>query len=634
MSDRQLPDVADFMGPSGNVTDKYGSRNPLTQTLLARFLAEIDGLIQLASPTSILDVGCGEGIVTERLANRTGATTVAEWISETRRSRTSGSFAKVASCRFAPPRRTSFPSPMRPSTAFALEVLEHLERPRDALREMTRVARRTLLVSVPREPIWRAAHFVARRDVRRLGNTPGHINHWSSRAFEQLVSEFGRVSNVRRPFPWTVVLVEPYGARRHRAAGGLRRRRMKVLSIVFVPALRRRPDCAVHGIDLPPRRRPGTRGSSAPAREPRMESPACREWRPLPPYRYSPRRSWTPWGYSESLEAGVKIRRRLYALAPLVLLSALRSSRSLVAREHFDLVNAHWVVPNGPIGALIARRHNLPLVISLQRSDISVAQQSGWIGRLARSSLPRRRRHGAERGSPRARQAAWAKGHLELIPYGADADAFVADSALALRIRERLGLDSGHTVVCGVGRFVHWKGFEYLIEAFAKASVVFPDVRLVFVGDGDLRKDLEARARSLGVSQTVTFAGMASRNEMPGYLAAADIVVVPSIHYEGYVDGLPNVALEAMAAGKPLVATRVGGLPQLVQSGENGLLIDERDSDALTAAIVTLARDPDLRSRMGESGRLLIRDSMNWDTVAARFESVYERVVERQAPQV
>lgn len=349
------------------------------------------------------------------------------------------------------------------------------------------------------------------------------------------------------------------------------------------------------------------------------------------PYRYSPRRTWTPWGYSESLEGGVRIKRQLYALAPAVATSALWTCNRVLSRERLDLVHAHWVVPNGPIGALAARRHKLPLVISLHGSDISVSQRSGWIGRLTRSSFARAAAVTApsEDLLERARGLG-ATGLLELIPYGADVDAFVADSAAAARIREQLGLPGDHTVVCAIGRFVHWKGFDCLIEAFAKASFVLPHMRLVFVGDGDLREDLEARAKSLGVSQKVTFAGMASRHEMPGYLTAADIVVVPSIHYDGYVDGLPNVALEAMAAGKPLVATRVGGLPQLVQSGENGLLVDERDPDALADAIVMLARDPDLRGRLGENGRTLIRDSMNWDVVAERFESVYERVTRGQ----
>lgn len=366
--------------------------------------------------------------------------------------------------------------------------------------------------------------------------------------------------------------------------------------------------------------------------------PEHQEWKRPPvedgvhyhPYRYSPRRTWTPWGYSESLEGGVRIRRSLYALAPLVFLSALRASSSVLSRAPFDLVHAHWVIPNGPIGARAARRHKLPLVISLHGSDISVSERSGSIGRVARSCFGRAAAVTApsEDLLERARRLG-ASGLLELIPYGADTSALQADSAAAHAVRERLGLRSDQIVVAGIGRFVHWKGFEYLIEAYAKASAMLPELRLVFVGDGDLREDLSARARSLGVSETVVFAGMASRDAIPAYLAAADIVAVPSIHYDGYVDGLPNVALEAMAAGKPLVATRVGGLPQLVRPGENGLLVDEQDSDALSEAIVTLARDPHLRASMGDNGRRLIRDSMNWNVVAERFEHVYERVTNR-----
>ena len=89
-----------------------------------------------------------------------------------------------------------------------------------------------------------------------------------------------------------------------------------------------------------------------------------------------------------------------------------------------------------------------------------------------------------------------------------------------------------------------------------------------------------------------------------------------------------------MAAGKPLVATRVGGLPELVRPGETGLLVEEKDADELADAIVTLARDPNMRARMGDSGRTLIRDSMSWDSVAERFEAVYERVRRGQTPRV
>jgi phosphatidyl-myo-inositol dimannoside synthase len=345
------------------------------------------------------------------------------------------------------------------------------------------------------------------------------------------------------------------------------------------------------------------------------------------PYRYSPVKSWTPWGYSESLEGGVKIKRPLYALAPLVLLSALRAAGSLLGRSDFDLVHAHWIVPNGPIGAIAAGRHDLPLVVTLHGSDMAVSERSRTIGRATRWTLARTAAVTAPSGDllERARRLG-ASGLRELIPYGADARALEADPGEVERLRERLGLGSDDVVVAGVGRLIPVKGFEYLVEAHMKARIARPELRLVLVGDGDLREELRARARSLDAADTVIFAGMVERDEIPAYLAAADIVVVPSVRYGGYVDGLPNVALEAMAAGKPLVATRVGGLPELVRPGETGLLVGEKDADALADAIVTLAREPDMRARMGDSGRALIRDSMSWDSVAERFESVYERV--------
>ena len=353
------------------------------------------------------------------------------------------------------------------------------------------------------------------------------------------------------------------------------------------------------------------------------------------PYRYSPVRSWTPWGYSESLEGGVRIKRPLYALAPLVILSALRAAGSLLRHGEFDLVHTHWIVPNGPIGAIAAGRHDLPLVVTLHGSDMGVSERSRSIGRATRWTLARAAAVTAPSGDLLGRARRLGASCLrELIPYGADVRALEADPGEVERLRERLGLGSDNVVVAGLGRLIPVKGFEYLVEAHVKARAAHPDLRLVLVGDGDLGEELRARARSLGAADSVIFAGMVESHEIPAYLAVADVVVVPSVRYEGYVDGLPNVALEAMAAGRPLVATRVGGLPELVRPGETGLLVDEKDADELADAIVTLAREPEMRARMGDSGRTLIRDSMSWDSVAERFEAVYERVTRGQTPRV
>ena len=180
------------------------------RALLGRFLRQVDELVVALEPSSILDVGCGEGVVTARLAKLTGVTTVgvdlgdepmrAEWAARSPRGLLTFEAASTYELPFAD---GSF------DCVCALEVLEHLERPRDALAELARVARKALLLSVPREPVWRVAHVLAGRDVRQLGNTPGHVNHWSARAFRSLASEYGSVLAFERPLPWTIVVVEP-----------------------------------------------------------------------------------------------------------------------------------------------------------------------------------------------------------------------------------------------------------------------------------------------------------------------------------------------------------------------------------------------------------------------------------------
>ena len=200
--------TGDFLGPIGNASEKYVDGNPVTRRLLRRFLGEIDTALLELAPSSVLDVGCGEGVVTERVARLLPSASLvgldaddprlsAEW---ERRSLDNLSF-RVGSGYDLPYEAGSF------DVVSAMEVLEHVERPRDLLAEMARVARQALLVSVPREPLWRLSHLAASRDVRRLGNTEGHINHWSSSRFADLVSGVGRVERLRRPFPWTLVVV-------------------------------------------------------------------------------------------------------------------------------------------------------------------------------------------------------------------------------------------------------------------------------------------------------------------------------------------------------------------------------------------------------------------------------------------
>ena len=194
--------------PTGNTFDKYGSTNPVVRRLMAGFHSTLDELWDKAAPRSILDVGCGEGVLTVEWAERVGDGRVvgidlddpelrAEW---DKRSRPNLEFRaeEATSLSFAD---GEF------DMACAIEVLEHVPEPQATLAEMSRVARGHLLVSVPREPLWRGLNVARGAYLRELGNTPGHVNHWSKRAFVSLLSRYGTVAETRAPFPWTMLLV-------------------------------------------------------------------------------------------------------------------------------------------------------------------------------------------------------------------------------------------------------------------------------------------------------------------------------------------------------------------------------------------------------------------------------------------
>jgi SAM-dependent methyltransferase len=194
--------------PTGNTFDKYGSQNPVVKRLMAGFHASLDELFERAAPESVLDVGCGEGVLTCQWADRLPAGRVVGIDLEDARLRSEWQARARTNLEFRAEEATrlSFADDEF-DMATAIEVLEHVPEPETTLREMTRVARRWLLVSVPREPLWRGLNMARGAYWGSLGNTPGHVNHWSKRAFVDLLERYGTVEETRSPFPWTMLLV-------------------------------------------------------------------------------------------------------------------------------------------------------------------------------------------------------------------------------------------------------------------------------------------------------------------------------------------------------------------------------------------------------------------------------------------
>jgi ubiquinone/menaquinone biosynthesis C-methylase UbiE len=192
---------------TGNTYDKYNSTNPIVRRLMANFEATLDELFRKADPQSLLDVGCGEGVLTHKWAQRIPGRVVgidlddphlhAHWAQR----QAPNLEYKVMKAENLPFADGEF------DVATAIEVLEHVPDPEHTVSEMARVAKRHLIVSVPREPLWRALNMARGAYLKDLGNTPGHVNHWSKRSFIRLLAKHGEVLEARSPFPWTMLLV-------------------------------------------------------------------------------------------------------------------------------------------------------------------------------------------------------------------------------------------------------------------------------------------------------------------------------------------------------------------------------------------------------------------------------------------
>jgi len=345
------------------------------------------------------------------------------------------------------------------------------------------------------------------------------------------------------------------------------------------------------------------------------------------PYRYAPSERLSVFGYAEALRADVALKGATYAAAPLAVVAGSTRLLMEARRGDFDVLHAHWVVPNGTMAWPASRVYGLPLVVSLHGSDIFLSEKNRTLRRAAKLTFARSKAATACSDDLADRSLALgAKERPHVIPYGVDADTFGATSDGGA-LRNTLRIDPDAAVLLAVGRLVHKKGFEYLIDAAAELRAKGTPVHTVIAGGGDLRDALERRARDHEIHEHVLFAGNVERAQLADYFAMADIIVVPSVRdAAGNVDGLPNVLLESMAAGRAIVASDVAGIPQAIRDGQDGVLVPEKNAAALAKAMDSLVGSPSRREALGASARQRAQQQFNWNLVGERFESVLRSV--------
>jgi SAM-dependent methyltransferase len=193
---------------TGNTYDKYGSTNPVVRRLMAAFERDLDELLALTAPSSVLDVGCGEGVLVHRWARRLPACRIVGVDLREESIQAGWAQRQAPNLEYRVMDTADLPFAGNEfDLVSAIEVLEHVPDPEHTLVEMARCAEHGLLVSVPREPLWRMLNLARGAYWSSLGDTPGHVNHWSRRSFVALLSRHGEVAELRSPFPWTMLLV-------------------------------------------------------------------------------------------------------------------------------------------------------------------------------------------------------------------------------------------------------------------------------------------------------------------------------------------------------------------------------------------------------------------------------------------
>ena len=285
-------------------------------------------------------------------------------------------------------------------------------------------------------------------------------------------------------------------------------------------------------------------------------------------------------------------------------------------RDGVDVVHAHMFGSN-VWGTVLGRLSGVPVVVAHEhtwsfrgrplRRFLDRELVARWADVFVAVSAEDRRKMIEVEGVDPAK--------IRLIPNGipSPANGAVAD------VRAELGIEPGAPVLGVVCELRAQKALEVLFEAAALLLPEFPGLKVLVAGDGPERARLEEAARRLGVGDTVLFLGI--RRDVPAVLAAVDVAVLSSDY-----EGSPLSVMEYMAAAKPVVSTRVGGVPELLAEDVHGLLVQPRDPEALAEAVARLLRDPALAKRLGAEGRQRQQREFSLEAMVHRIEDLYEEL--------
>jgi glycosyltransferase involved in cell wall biosynthesis len=311
-------------------------------------------------------------------------------------------------------------------------------------------------------------------------------------------------------------------------------------------------------------------------------------------------------GTMHELVAGGSVNKILFAFFNVAFF--VQTIRRVAAtRPH--VLHAHWWLPGGLIGAFVSLITRTPLILTTHGTDVEMLRRTRWAKPLARFVFSRA--SAITCGSTYLRQQLLSLGVVDVSKVS-----IVPMPINPLFENQKSAIENRTSEILTVARLTKQKSIDTLIDAVA----LVPDVRLTIIGDGPERANLEQRARDLNVQSRGEFLGALSQAQLPAHYATCGVFVLPSIR-----EGMGLVLAEALLCGAPVIATNSGGVTDIIQNGETGLLFPERDARALANAIEKILNDRVLARRLAETGAARVHERYTSNRVAQQFIEIYAR---------
>jgi glycosyltransferase involved in cell wall biosynthesis len=315
-----------------------------------------------------------------------------------------------------------------------------------------------------------------------------------------------------------------------------------------------------------------------------------------------------------------KLHNPIYNLLALpYILAGIVSLAYWTARERFDVIHVHWPFPHGLFAIIPQHVFGAKIVATCHGAELALGRKKPWIRKVLGWVLRNAEACSCNSLHTAAEIEAISGRRATVIPYGATVPVKAFEHQTAIRGKN----PKAPATILFTGRAIQRKGVPYLLRALPQVLAERP-VRLLITGNGDRREEWESVCHGLGLERHVEFLGFVSSERLGELYRACDLYVLPAIFDDkGDTEGLGVVLVEALMHAKPVIASAVGGIVDVIKDGQTGLLVPEKDPTALAHAILRVLSQPDFARRLGRAGREFASQHFNWTRITDETEHLY-----------